>query len=311
MQILCGGLREMAAVGAKVLFDDATAGDVEAQYSLGCSLADEVESAAGWFFLAARQGHDKSGQRLSQLADRNVAAAQFFVAHLYEKGGDAGFLRSKRKAELYFERAARQGYPPAIEYLNRCYPPKQSPQALRKLFFSLQWKPGLCANSTEWELEQVTLMRIQAYLIPRLVDEGARALNNGEMDRAYSCLHEAAMMGNIYSQSQLSQLLLNLNRNEEAFYWAQRAAESGKPVTLVNLGLCYEEGRGTPQDLEKAKECYRKAANQSHPLAMYLLATLTIKDDREAALRLLEEARELGSREAAIALENIARGLIV
>ena len=40
-----------------------------------------------------------------------------------------------------------------------------------------------------------------------------------------------------------------------------------------NLGICYFEGRGVPQDYTQAAEYYREAANQGYAEAQYNLAT--------------------------------------
>ncbi len=43
-------------------------------------------------------------------------------------------------------------------------------------------------------------------------------------------------------------------------------------MAQFRVGCFYQEGKGTPSNLKKAVEFYRKAAKQGHPLAQYRLA---------------------------------------
>lgn len=54
---------------------------------------------------------------------------------------------------------------------------------------------------------------------------------------------------------------------EPSFFIAQVMSESGITEGYLYLGLCYEYGRGTDIDLEKAKEYYEKAADEGNNAA--------------------------------------------
>ena len=45
---------------------------------------------------------------------------------------------------------------------------------------------------------------------------------------------------------------------EKAFYWYQKAAESGLEMAQNNLALLYKNGEGTEKNLEKAFYWYQK-----------------------------------------------------
>ncbi|NXX42387.1 DELE protein, partial [Tricholaema leucomelas] len=47
------------------------------------------------------------------------------------------------------------------------------------------------------------------------------------------------------------------------------AADRGYSKAQFNVGLCYEHGRGTEKDLEKAACYYWQAASSRHPMAQY------------------------------------------
>lgn len=47
---------------------------------------------------------------------------------------------------------------------------------------------------------------------------------------------------------------------DKAFYWYSQAAKAGKNSALFELGKCYECGKGTAVNFEKAFECYLRSA---------------------------------------------------
>lgn len=53
-----------------------------------------------------------------------------------------------------------------------------------------------------------------------------------------------------------------------AVFWYQKAAEKGHAEALFKLGLCYEEGRGVPQQKEWAMKWYKKAAEMGNEAAL-------------------------------------------
>jgi TPR repeat protein len=53
-----------------------------------------------------------------------------------------------------------------------------------------------------------------------------------------------------------------------------KAAEAGSAQGQFNLGLDYDQGRGTKQDLKKAFHWYSKAAAQGHPDALLALGIM-------------------------------------
>ncbi|MBR2838858.1 MAG: sel1 repeat family protein [Kiritimatiellae bacterium] len=55
---------------------------------------------------------------------------------------------------------------------------------------------------------------------------------------------------------------------ERSYGYFRRAAAQRDPNGFVNLGACYLQGMGCPQDMEMAFQCYRSAAEAGHPEAM-------------------------------------------
>ncbi|XP_061858081.1 death ligand signal enhancer isoform X3 [Colius striatus] len=83
------------------------------------------------------------------------------------------------------------------------------------------------------------------------------------------------------------------------------AADRGYSKAQFNVGLCYEHGRGTEKDLEKAAFYYYHAASSCHPLAQYRYARCLLchRPENEwhrhpKAVTFLEQAAMAGITEA-------------
>uniref|UniRef100_A0A803V9X0 DAP3 binding cell death enhancer 1 n=1 Tax=Ficedula albicollis TaxID=59894 RepID=A0A803V9X0_FICAL len=90
-----------------------------------------------------------------------------------------------------------------------------------------------------------------------------------------------------------------------AFTCFKLAADRGYSKAQFNVGLCYEHGRGTEKDLEKAGFYYCQAASSRHPMAQYRYARLLLQhgpgspwDRQHEAVALLEQAAGAGITEA-------------
>ncbi|XP_072204193.1 death ligand signal enhancer isoform X2 [Excalfactoria chinensis] len=83
------------------------------------------------------------------------------------------------------------------------------------------------------------------------------------------------------------------------------AADRGYSKAQFNVGLCYEHGRGTEKDLEKAAFYYYRAASSCHPMAQYRYARCLLCHSPEnewhrlqKAVTFLEQAAVAGLTEA-------------
>jgi TPR repeat protein len=77
-------------------------------------------------------------------------------------------------------------------------------------------------------------------------------------------------------------------------------AENGDITAQYNLGLCYVNGTGTPQNKVEATKWYRKAANQGYPMAQNNLGSCYhegegVPKDEVEAVRLFQESAEQGN----------------
>lgn len=66
----------------------------------------------------------------------------------------------------------------------------------------------------------------------------------------------------------------SLQQFERAREIWQKLAEEGMPDAQFRLGMLYQEGRGTEQDVAEAVRWYREAGEAGHSQAQYTLATI-------------------------------------
>ncbi|MBR5345041.1 MAG: SEL1-like repeat protein [Clostridia bacterium] len=107
------------------------------------------------------------------------------------------------------------------------------------------------------------------------------------------------LLGSIYS----SAILSNRNDPELGFSWLLRGAEAGSVECMYALGICYQSGRGTEQDLEAAYSWFLRAAQAGDPHAMYNVGACLesgsgTKQNTFKALSWYRKAAEAGYTEA-------------
>uniref|UniRef100_A0A8C6YPX0 Death ligand signal enhancer n=1 Tax=Nothoprocta perdicaria TaxID=30464 RepID=A0A8C6YPX0_NOTPE len=111
------------------------------------------------------------------------------------------------------------------------------------------------------------------------------------------------------SHETISQVLVMINMRaghyKAAYTCFKLAADRGYSKAQFNVGLCYEHGRGTEKDLEKAAFYYYLAASNCHPMAQYRYARCLLChrpesewDSRQKAVTFLEQAAMAGITEA-------------
>lgn len=115
-----------------------------------------------------------------------------------------------------------------------------------------------------------------------------------ELPRTYCAeLVHLANQGNVAAQLQLGYCYeqgkgVAQNYNE-AFRWYKKAADQGDALALNNLGVCYEKGKGTPRYYGRAVECYRKAAEQGLKSGQYNLGLCYL--DGKGVTKDIDEAK--------------------
>lgn len=136
-------------------------------------------------------------------------------------------------------------------------------------------------------------------------DENLRKAQEGDADAQAEVAELYTKMGGSLEQYNTD------SDYDEAFRWAKASADQGNPKGLYCLGLCYEHGRGTSRDFDKAGAAFQKAANMKHAPSQWKMAVKSFyySDNEDEGLRLAYESAEQGFELAISGLEE--RGLTV
>ena len=129
-------------------------------------------------------------------------------------------------------------------------------------------------------------------------------------ERVREILIKEAKSGNHVAQFDLAYRLANEKNYKEAFYWYSQAKDKNI-YALNNLGVLYENGRGTDKDVKKAFECYKKSAEKDNDVACGNLARCYEKGigcnkNLEQAIVWYKKAIEKGNKKAKEALDRIS-----
>lgn len=110
------------------------------------------------------------------------------------------------------------------------------------------------------------------------LEEGLSAFENEKYDLAYSKLNPLSEAGIAMAQNTVGRMYLqgygvpqDFNRARNLF---SKAANQGLANAQNNLGVMHAAGKGVQQDYKQAIEWFRKAANQDYALAMNNLADM-------------------------------------
>lgn len=125
-------------------------------------------------------------------------------------------------------------------------------------------------------------------------------------DRAKHWLGRAAEQGDSDAAYELGDLLAGAGRGAEAFHWYARAAEAGRAQAAARFAdLLQRQGSRA-----EAEFWYRRGVDQGDPGAMHGLALLLHHGggDEEECERLLRQAMESGSAQAAVTLGLVLGG---
>lgn len=105
---------------------------------------------------------------------------------------------------------------------------------------------------------------------------------------------------------------MQLGKHKEAMTHFQKAVELDYAPAAFNLGICYETGVGTVQDLKLAAKYYELASEWGHATAMYNLGVFHVRGwggvqiDCDKARELFVAAAELGESNAKKALAMVS-----
>lgn len=216
----------------------------------------KAQTSLGFYFFKGRGGYtlnyDSSTYWYSEAIRNGAIDAKYYLALAYDDGRYTGTTQGARRTsdamDLY-RSSAESGYARSQIVLGiNCY------------------NKGKFLESKEW--------------LEKALSDSAK-LTDYEDEKAKAEFY----MGQLYGTGKLS-MVCGVSREQAdkiAFEWYQKSATTGKGYTeaMFYLGICYQNARGTKQNLPKAQEWYIKAANRGHQQAKEKLIGKTTSPKRK------------------------------
>jgi len=154
--------------------------------------------------------------------------------------------------------------------------------------------------------------------LSNIMVDAKRLYQEGHHQEAFAKYLEVAKQGDLAAQAFVGQMYLvgegTDQNDEEALKWYTAAATRDYPPAQCGLGFFYYHKKN---DVSKAVEWYRKAAERGHVVALWRLGRIYKKGigvpaDREKAYAYFEQAAKMGHifsmRESAVFLIKGYRG---
>ena len=188
----------------------------------------------------------------SDLGDPEV---QYQIGLCYQRG--EGVEQDGAKAEMWLQRAAQHNHPEAIALLGEL----REPTVPLQEEVTGESLPDWCnrAEAGDPEAQYQVAMYFARNPLPGSGGEVRRYLTRAvEQGHGKACLS-------------LAWELMNEDP-DRAFQLLKNAADCGEMEALEDMGFCYAQGRGVPQDLAQAEQCFIRWAQQGDGEAKLALA---------------------------------------
>jgi hypothetical protein len=217
-------------------------------------------------------------------AENGVPEAQFMLGVGYQNGS-AGLTKDDAEAMKWFQKAAKQGNPTAMNAIGHLYEDgKGAPQNLPE---AISWYQRAAEKGDEWAQVRV-----------------GRAYTKGEgvgLDKveAVKWYRKAASQGSLSAQFYLGHALQQgegaPQNFVEAAKWFRKAAEGGQGDAQFRLAMAYLEGQGVTKNVTEAYVWSSLAAANGHAngpklrdLAAGMLSPQSLRQAQARALKVSE-----------------------
>ena len=222
-------------------------------YCHGEGIAQDFETAIGWFKKAAEKGY---------------ATAQLYLAHMYQHG--QGVAQNWEEAARWLKKAAEKIHPLAQYNLGILY---RYGRGVGKSFKeATQWYQKAAAKGCV--AAQCSLAYMYQHGLGTACDyqEAILWAEEGVMqdfEEASRWYEQAARKGYPIAQTNLGCMYLygcGVSQNlEKAHQWFQKAAKKGYRPAQYLLGYLYHHGLGQPQDETQSAKWLQQAEEKSDP----------------------------------------------
>lgn len=226
------------------------------QYCIGLYYKNrnDKEKAFKWFEKAAVKGYAKAQLELG-----------------YYCIGDGGVFAEWDKARFWFERAADKGHVIAQYNLGVCYHLGEGVE--KDMHKAVEWYRKAAEQGHAGAQNNLGLCYAKG--------EGVEK----DMQKAVELCTKAAAQGNVDAKSSLAEMYYlgdGIEQDKKRAYeiFSEIAEEEDSGESYYYLGRIYEKDSDVVKtDIEKAKECYQKAANKGYKKAEERLKELRDKTD--------------------------------
>ncbi len=297
-------------------------------YEFGTGTEKNLNLAFDWYQKSAEMGHAPAMHRLglfhekgvisapapqeafkwyTRAAERGYANAIFSLGVCYDWG--IGTPQDHTAALEQYTKAAEQGHSTAMYNLALCYE-EGTGTAIDEHQAFIWFGRAAAAGQTEAQFKLGTY-----YYHGKETDKNeltalewfnkAAERQQNEAQYYLGLIYENGISGDNGTELQPDSVT--------AFEWYKKATLQDNPDAIVALGRCFENGIGTAQDLEKAFECYSKAAALEHADGLYHTARFlqlginNITVDVDMAIKMYREAAAKGHEEAQQKLNELTR----
>ncbi|MCL2798807.1 MAG: sel1 repeat family protein [Endomicrobia bacterium] len=263
-----------------------------------------------------------SVEETKKLAEQGNAEAQYNLGMIYyekEKGEKPGIGLSQ-EAFTWMNKAAEQGYQPAIDFFR-----KKELEDTKKLAeqgnVAAQYNLGTCYYTGRLGVKQDYQEALKWYkkaaeqndaeaqnaIVAAQRQVGTMYYMTQDYQEALKWYKKAAEQNDAESQFALSGMYymgLGVKQDyQESIRWTKSAAEHGSANAQRNLGYMYYAGEGVKQDHQEAFKWWKKSAEQGNAKAQYDLGLMYydgegVKQDRQEAIKWMNKAAEQGYGEA-------------
>lgn len=253
---------------------------LEALTRIGCACRISPSADAA---LAPASAPASRLDQVQEAARGGDAEAQHELSKAYALG--EGLPQDEQLAAQWLEKAADQGYLPAICVLASCYYVGQG--VFKNYAVALHWASIAAERGNP--SSQFLLWRMYAH------GEGAPP----DQVKAERWLARAAEQGHAQAQFQTGKNFYRVKNLPFATMWFAKAAEQGNADAQCHLAVMYTTGEGVERHIPSAVSLNLKAAEQGHAIAQFNLGVMmevgegVVPDDPQA-LRWFHKAAAQG-----------------
>ncbi len=199
--------------------------------------------------------YEKAVVDASVLAQDGDAEFQNFMGHCFLFG--LGVNKDYSKALLWLRKSAEQNFHGAYNNLGVCY--SNGLGVPQDKFTALEYYQKAARFGNEQAAKNAEA--VKKYIEENLI---SKPNNDNESNGNFDSLLESAKAGKAEDQYRVGNAYLfgkGVTTNySKALYWLRLSASQGYATAYNDLGVCYSNGLGVPQDKFTALEYYQKAA---------------------------------------------------